>query len=128
VIPTSPTTTSFPNSSRFHAFRRSFRKRSCKARSLLPVCDRRNGYNPSFRSRRSVMLVLSRKPGEKVVIDGGITVTVVEVQGNKVRIGIDAPGDVRIVRGELACWQDHQAPAAPPRDLSFPRMRKPLPA
>ena len=38
------------------------------------------------------MLVLSRKPGEKVVIGGGITVTVVSVKGNKVRLAFTAPG------------------------------------
>jgi len=52
------------------------------------------------------MLVLSRKPGEKVVIGHGITVTVGAVTGNKVRPGIDAPDQVRILRGELACWQE----------------------
>ncbi len=52
------------------------------------------------------MLVLSRKPGEKIVIDGSITITVVEAQGNRVRIGIEAPEDVRILREELACWVD----------------------
>ena len=48
------------------------------------------------------MLVLSRKPGEKVVIDGGITVIVMSVLGNKVRLAFDAPEQVRILRGELA--------------------------
>jgi len=52
------------------------------------------------------MLVLTRKPGEKVVIDGNITVTVVKINGNQVRLAFDAPDDVRILRGELACWQD----------------------
>lgn len=47
------------------------------------------------------MLVLSRKPGESVVIGGNITVTVVEVKGNRVRLAFDAPGDVRILRSEL---------------------------
>lgn len=50
------------------------------------------------------MLVLSRKAGEKVVIEGGITLTVVQVEGGRVRIGIDAPHDVRILRGELASF------------------------
>jgi carbon storage regulator len=72
----------------------------------------------SFRSRRSVMLVLSRKPGQKIVIEGGITVTVIAVKGNQVRIGIDAPEDVRILRGELACWQDFSTPARTPTDDS----------
>jgi carbon storage regulator len=55
------------------------------------------------------MLVLSRKPGEKVVIGNAITVTVVQVYGNRVRVGIDAPDHVRILRGELAEWQDKAA-------------------
>jgi carbon storage regulator len=50
------------------------------------------------------MLVLSRKPGEKVAIGHGITLSVVQAEGNRVRIGIEAPEDVRILRGELACW------------------------
>ncbi len=48
------------------------------------------------------MLVLSRKPGEKVIIGNGVTVTVLGVLGNRVRVGIDAPGQVRIRRAELA--------------------------
>ena len=55
------------------------------------------------------MLVLSRMPGEKVVVGNDITITVVEVKGNRVRVGIDAPDQVRILRAEIACWQD--APA-----------------
>jgi carbon storage regulator len=50
------------------------------------------------------MLVLSRKPGEKIHIGAGITVTVTEVKGNKVRLGIEAPRDVPIVRAELNDW------------------------
>ena len=49
------------------------------------------------------MLVLSRKPGEKVIIGNGITVTVVSVLGNKVRLAFDAPDQVRILRAELTC-------------------------
>jgi carbon storage regulator len=48
------------------------------------------------------MLVLSRKPGEQVVIGNGVTVTVLGVIGNRVRVGIDAPDQVRILRAELA--------------------------
>jgi carbon storage regulator len=70
------------------------------------------------------MLVLSRKPGEKVVLGGGITVTVVEVRGDRVCIGIDAPDQVRILRGELACWQEEPADLACPcgeHDVRPPR-------
>ncbi len=47
------------------------------------------------------MLVLSRKLNEKITIGENITITVVRVSGNTIRLGIDAPRDVRVVRGEL---------------------------
>ena len=47
------------------------------------------------------MLVLSRKLSESIVIDGRITVTLVEVHGNKVRLGIEAPREIPIHRTEL---------------------------
>lgn len=47
------------------------------------------------------MLVLSRKPGQKIEIDADIVITVVEVKGKRVTIGIDAPKHVRIRRVEL---------------------------
>jgi carbon storage regulator CsrA len=52
----------------------------------------------------TVMLVLSRKVGEDICIDGQIKVTVVKIGGNRVKIGIDAPDDVQIVRKELNEW------------------------
>jgi carbon storage regulator len=48
------------------------------------------------------MLVLSRKLNEKIVIDGGIVITLVKIDRNQVRIGIDAPGDVKVFREEIA--------------------------
>ena len=47
------------------------------------------------------MLVLSRKVGEKLMIGDNITVVISRVAGNRVTIGIEAPPDVRIMRGEL---------------------------
>jgi carbon storage regulator len=47
------------------------------------------------------MLVLSRKLNEKVVIGDGIVVTVVKIDRNQVRLGIEAPGDVSIFREEI---------------------------
>lgn len=47
------------------------------------------------------MLVLSRKLGERIVIGEGITVTVVAVHGNRVRLGFNAPAEVPIHREEL---------------------------
>lgn len=55
------------------------------------------------------MLVLSRKIGEKLVIDGNITVEVLRVHGNRVALGISAPANVRVLRGEL---KPHPAEAA----------------
>jgi carbon storage regulator len=55
------------------------------------------------------MLVLSRKTGQKVVIGHGITVTVVEIDGNRVRLAVDAPDRVRILRAELAGRHDEPA-------------------
>lgn len=54
------------------------------------------------------MLVLTRKRGEELQIDGRIRVTVVSVQGNRVRLGIEAPGDVSVRRGELVFDLDQQ--------------------
>ena len=61
------------------------------------------------------MLVLSRKPGEKLIINNNITITVLEVAGNRVKLGVEAPGNVRVLRGELAWWQDVQAGEEHPR-------------
>lgn len=47
------------------------------------------------------MLVLSRKKDEIIDIGGGITVMVVEIRGDKVRLGVDAPKDVTIHRREV---------------------------
>lgn len=47
------------------------------------------------------MLVLSRKLGEVITIGEQISVTVLEVKDNKVRLGIDAPQDMRIYRQEI---------------------------
>ena len=55
------------------------------------------------------MLVLSRKAGEQVVIGNGVTLTLVEVSGNRVRLGFDAPAQVSVLRAELAPWQDEPA-------------------
>jgi carbon storage regulator len=51
------------------------------------------------------MLVLSRKVNEKIVIDGGIVITVVKIEGGQVRLGIEAPSDVKVYREELLSKQ-----------------------
>ncbi|QEH32792.1 Carbon storage regulator [Aquisphaera giovannonii] len=47
------------------------------------------------------MLVLSRKKNECIVINDNITVTVIEIRGDKVRLGIEAPKDVTVHRQEV---------------------------
>ena len=48
------------------------------------------------------MLVLSRKRNESIVIDGSIVITVVEIRGDKVRLGIEAPREIPIHRREVS--------------------------
>ena len=47
------------------------------------------------------MLILSRKKGESIIIDGNIEIKVLEIQDGKVQIGIDAPKNIDIFRKEL---------------------------
>ncbi len=59
------------------------------------------------------MLVLSRKIGEKVVIGDGIVLVVKRILGQRVTFGIEAPQDVRIVRGELPRFDEITAEIVP---------------
>lgn len=47
------------------------------------------------------MLVLSRKPGEKILIGDSIEVTIVRIGPNTVRLGIEAPRDINVRRQEI---------------------------
>ena len=47
------------------------------------------------------MLVLTRKAGESIVIGSEIRVTVLELQGRQIRLGIEAPSDISVHRGEV---------------------------
>jgi carbon storage regulator len=48
------------------------------------------------------MLILSRRPGDAILIDGGIRIVVLASGQRSVRLGIEAPSDVGIVREEIA--------------------------
>jgi len=57
------------------------------------------------------MLVLSRKPKESIVINYDIVVTVLGVKGNRVRLGIEAPGEIPVRRQEnREKMQDQEVP------------------
>jgi carbon storage regulator len=47
------------------------------------------------------MLILTRKPGESLYIGDTVKVTIVEIKGNQIRVGIDAPSELRIYREEI---------------------------
>lgn len=53
------------------------------------------------------MLVLSRKLNEKIIINGDIVVTVVKIDRNQVRLGIEAPGHVPVYREEIVPGAKH---------------------
>ena len=68
------------------------------------------------------MLVLSRRPNESIVINDKIVITVIEIRGDKVRLGIEALRDVLVHRSEVyeaiqhAAGADSMAGAAVPDD------------
>lgn len=59
------------------------------------------------------MLILSRKKNESIVIDDEITITVVEIRGDKVRLGIVAPKEIPVHRQEV-----HDSIHAKPKDAA----------
>ena len=74
------------------------------------------------------MLVLTRKPRQQIMIGDNIVINVVEVQGDNVRIAIDAPRDVKIYRGEIyKAIQDENKRAAAPSN-ALPDLKSVIPA
>jgi carbon storage regulator len=74
-----------------------------KAERKLGSCLLKNAIAEFYLTLQedNAMLVLTRKVGEKIQIGDVITITVVEVRGNKIRLGIDAPDHVPVFRSEL---------------------------
>lgn len=73
------------------------------------------------------MLVLSRRVGESVVVGDDIAITVLEVRGDIVRIGIDAPRDVKVHRAELLAELERtNKQAASPTDDIVASLRESL--
>jgi carbon storage regulator len=73
------------------------------------------------------MLVLSRKVGERVIIGEGIVVVVKRVSGQRVTFGIEAPNEIKIIRGELELFEKPQpmSPFAPELDAGSAVAAKP---
>jgi len=47
------------------------------------------------------VLILTRKPGEAIVIDGDIRISVLGIEGERVKLGVDAPREIPVLRQEL---------------------------
>lgn len=67
--------------------------------------NRRGSPASCLRKKDNSMLVLSRKETQRIRVGDSIVVTVVKVAGDKVRIGIEAPSDVLVLRDELEAWE-----------------------
>lgn len=55
------------------------------------------------------MLVLSRKEGERIMLGDSVVLTIVRVSGDRIRLGIEAPSDMLILREELNANSDPEA-------------------
>ena len=68
----------------------------------------------SFKTKEtSSMLVLSRKQSQRIRVGDSVIVTVVRVSGDKVRIGIEAPSNIRVLRDELEFDDQIELPMTP---------------
>ena len=73
------------------------------------------------------MLVLTRKPRQQIMIGDDIVINIVEVQGDNVRIAIDAPRAIKIYRGEIyrAIQEENkQAATLVPKDIDLSALPK----
>jgi carbon storage regulator len=67
------------------------------------------------------MLVLSRKESQRIRLGDSIVITIVKISGDKVRVGIDAPGNVLVLRDEL---EARETAISPPVDLPVSGLRQ----
>jgi carbon storage regulator len=82
--------------------KKSIAAKLCAIPALAKVLNCCGPWVDSFGQKETeVMLVLSRQSDEAIIIGDNIRVTIVEVRGDKVRIGIDAPRDVTVHRQEI---------------------------
>ncbi len=75
------------------------------------------------------MLILSRRPGQTILIQDNITVTILSVSGDRVKLGITAPKDARVLRRELeeAVREENISAVQGSKDLEavLPTLREP---
>ena len=79
-------------------------------KAIEPRCGQpgRIKEDPEQVAGREVMLVLSRKTSERILIGDDIAITIVRIGPNSVRIGIEAPKSMNIVRAELVDFSDRK--------------------
>ena len=70
------------------------------------------------------MLVLTRKKNQEIVVGENIVVMVVDIQGNTVRLGIDAPKDVTVHRREVYEKIKQDSPTLHQQDFEFCRLSR----
>ena len=70
-------------------------------RALNPFSEVRRGEIGDLLQREVAMLVLARKPNETILIGDDVRIVVVQIQAGRVRLGIEAPPEVRIRRNEI---------------------------
>lgn len=70
------------------------------------------------------MLVLSRRVGERIFVGDQVTITVVRITGGGVRLGIEAPTDLPVVREELRDARTQRAPSSSPGAATSSAKRK----
>ena len=68
---------------------------------MLTVNTHSQSYQQIINIKEQIMLILTRRVGETLMINDNITVTVLGVKGSQVRIGINAPSDVSVHREEI---------------------------
>lgn len=75
------------------------------------------------------MLILTRREGDAIYIDGGVRIVVLSVDRKGVRLGIEAPSDVRILRGEIVAEVEKATKGAATAESARPLLDKlPKPA
>lgn len=72
------------------------------------------------------MLVIRRRTGEAVVLDGGIEIQVLEAGANRVKLGIIAPAEVSVMRKEVQLAREQNRAAANPASLSLDALARGL--